>query len=155
MIFEEYSSRRGASMLGQFFTPPGVCDLMARIATKGPATGWVDDPAAGSGRGLLAYVRRDPGNRLRCRYVAQDLDRMCVKMSAINLAMHGMSGYSIHSNTLSMEVYGGWRVFLPETGLGVRRIGKDEARRAVTVSKHEEKPPERMVHAGRQLAIFQ
>ena len=155
MIFEEYSSRRGASMLGQFFTPPGVCDLMARIATDGPTSGCVNDPAAGSGRNLLAHVCRDPGNRLRCRYVAQDLDRMCVKMSAINLAMHGMSGYSIHCNTLSMEVYGGWRVFLPETGLGVRQIGKDEARAAVTVAKQVLPLSEPTFQVGQQLAIFQ
>ena len=101
-IFEEYSSRKGAGMMGQFFTPPGVCDLMARITAPKPASGWVNDPAAGSGRGLLAHARLFPSNRLQCRYVAMDLDRMCVKMAAVNMAMHGMSGYSIHCNTLNM-----------------------------------------------------
>jgi type I restriction enzyme M protein len=122
MIFEEYSSRRGASMMGQFFTPPQACDLMARIVVAGPATGWVAGPAAGSGRNLLVHCRLHASNRLQCRYVAQDLDRMCVRMSVINLLLHGMSGYSIHCNTLSMEVFGGYREFLPETGQGVRYV---------------------------------
>jgi type I restriction enzyme M protein len=117
-------------MMGQFFTPPQVCDLMARIVDAGPATGWVADPAAGSGRNLLAHCRLHASNRLQCWYVAQDLDRMCVRMSVINLLMHGMSGYSIHCNTLSMEVFGGYWVFLPETGMGLRKITLEAAEAA-------------------------
>jgi type I restriction enzyme M protein len=131
MIFEEYTSRRGASQMGQFFTPPGVCDLMASIAATSHSGTWVNDPSAGSGRNLLAHIGLDPAHRLQCRYLGQDLDRMCVKMTALNLAMHGMSGYSIHCNTLTLEVFGGWRVYLAETGLGVRKLSVEQARAMV------------------------
>lgn len=154
-VFEEYTSRRGASAMGQFFTPPGVCDLMARITTAGPAEldSLVCDPSGGSGRGLLAHCNAYPTNRLRCTYVSQDLDRMCVKMAAINMLMHGMAGYSIHCNTLSLEVYGGWRVYLGETGLGVRKLDTERAR-AVLVGVKQDQPAAPARQGAAQLVMF-
>ena len=52
ILYEEmYLSRGKASKTGQFFTPPSVSDLMARISTlKAEDHGKVNDCAVGSGR---------------------------------------------------------------------------------------------------------
>jgi len=41
-------------------------------------------------------------------------------MSVINYVMHGMKGVVIHMNALTLEIYGGYRIYLPETGLFVK-----------------------------------
>jgi len=81
---------------GQFFTPYPVCQFIASIT----ATDWkqaenapVDrplrilDPACGSGRMLLATHRTlGPGDE----YYGIDIDRTCVKMTALNLFFNGV-----------------------------------------------------------------
>jgi len=81
---------------GQFFTPYPVCQFMASIT----ATDWkqdenapVDrplrilDPACGSGRMLLATHRTlGPGDE----YYGIDIDRTCVKVTALNLFFNGV-----------------------------------------------------------------
>lgn len=36
--------------------------------------------------------------------------------------MFGMKGVVIHMNSLSLDIYGGYRVYLPETGLGIKPL---------------------------------
>lgn len=79
---------------GQFFTPYPVCQFMASIThtdqvsdseNKKPLR--VLDSACGSGRMLLASYRiNGPGNE----YYGIDIDRTCVKMTALNLFLNGM-----------------------------------------------------------------
>ena len=98
-LYEEIASRSKASFLGQFFTPPEVCNLMAEIqyAPEEKKTGLtVNDPACGSGRTLLAFNKVAPGNYL----VAQDMDPICTKMTAINLAIHGCRGQALNGDSL-------------------------------------------------------
>ncbi len=128
-FFEEHNGKFGRDARGQFFTPETVCNFMAQItAADAVADGdepiTVNDCAVGSGRNLIAHSRLHPSNRTRCFYVGQDIDHRCVKMTAINMAMYGMRGVSIHMDTLRMEVWGGYRVWLPETGMGVQPLSK-------------------------------
>jgi type I restriction-modification system DNA methylase subunit len=129
-FFEEHNGKFGRDARGQFFTPPSVCNFMAQITaaeqepTKDTVT--VNDCACGSGRNLIAHSRVNPRNRLRSFYVGQDVDQRCVKMTAINMAMYGLAGVSIHMNTLTMEIWGGYRVYLPETCLGISPMSKAE-----------------------------
>ena len=60
-IYEEmYQSKGKSSMLGQFFTPEGLCTIMAKI--NGGISGKTGDPACGSGRTLLAaYTENKSG----------------------------------------------------------------------------------------------
>ena len=102
---------RKASKTGQFFTPHDVCDLMAEITglDKGDVA---YDPACGSGRCLLSYegmaVRK---NYRRARmYVGGDVDPLCVKMTALNMMIHGMVGAAERRNALSQEFTEGWVV---------------------------------------------
>lgn len=124
-FFEEHNGKFGRDARGQFFTPPSVCNFMAQItAGDQPSKGTVNDCACGSGRNLIAHSRTHPSNRANCFYVGQDVDHRCVKMTALNMAMYGLAGVSIHMNTLTMEIWGGYRVWLAETGLGIQPLTK-------------------------------
>ncbi len=79
---------------GQFFTPPTVCEFMASIVS---VDGGVEDlvqteplrildPSCGSGRMLLAAHRQ---SKYPNEYYGIDIDRTCVKMTALNLFFNG------------------------------------------------------------------
>lgn len=79
---------------GQYFTPEPVCQFMASITnsdsvndteTKRPLR--ILDPSCGSGRMLLAAHR---ANGQGHEYYGIDIDRTCVKMTALNLFLNGM-----------------------------------------------------------------
>ncbi len=139
-FFEEYNGKFGRDARGQFFTPESVCNFMAQIVTDGPSEGTINDCAVGSGRNLIAHSRTHPSNRTNCFYVGQDIDHRCVKMTAINMAMYGMRGVSIHMDTLRMEIWGGYRVWLPETGLGVQPLTKQQCISFLMAEREETEP---------------
>lgn len=148
--FMESGSKWSSSSMGQFFTPNAICDLLARMSYDSEPAGYikVNDCACGSGRTLLAHSRLHPNNQLQCRYYASDLDRLCVDMCAVNFLLHGLSGYVIHANTLSLETFGGYRTYLGQTGLGIRRLSAAQAK-AVLVgrgAKREDIKPTPIVH---------
>lgn len=85
---------------GQFFTPKSLCDIMATITIKEHDYGGkVNDCAVGSGRTLLAANKICKGKN----YIAQDIDHICVKMCAINMAFHGLKGKVLHMDSLMMN----------------------------------------------------
>jgi len=109
-LYEEISSRSKSSFLGQFFTPASVCDFMSQINIDGldyePKGITVLDPSCGSGRTLLSFHVKAPGNY----YVAQDIDDICTKMCAINMAIHGMRGQVINGDTLAYTFRYGYEI---------------------------------------------
>lgn len=145
-FFEEHNGKFGRDARGQFFTPETVCNFMAQITaadmdTKQQDTITVNDCAVGSGRNLIAHSRLHPSNRTKCFYVGQDIDHRCVKMTALNMAMYGLRGVSIHMDTLRMEIWGGYRVWLPETGLGIQPLSKAECIRFLMAEKESRPVP--------------
>lgn len=97
--YEVLAGNYKKSRLGQFFTPKGLCDVMATLTLEGSAWGKnINDPACGSGRTLLAANKTVQGNY----YVAQDLDPICCKMTAINLCMHQIRAEVHQMDTLRM-----------------------------------------------------
>lgn len=136
LIFEEMELSNAKT--GQFFTPKSVCDLMAQITKDGATEGTVNDPSSGSGRNLIAHSRLSQKNRFSFTYIAQDLDERCCLMSVINMIMYGMKGYVIHCNTITMEIFGGWRIYLPETGLGVYPMTKEQCYSLLFETKKQE-----------------
>lgn len=95
--YEAIAGNYKKSGLGQFFTPKAICDLSAQmIIPKGIFGKNINEPACGSGRMILAAHKHAPGNY----YVAQDLDHICIKMTCINLAMHGIHAEVHHMDTL-------------------------------------------------------
>lgn len=137
--FEEFGQPNAKT--GQFFTPVTLCNLIAQMTDDRPH-GTVNDPSCGSSRNLIAHAWLKPNNRFDYFYVGQDLDRRCCLMSVINFVMFGMKGVVIHMNTISLEIYGGWRIYLPETCLGVKPMSIDECKGFVFEVKEEKPQPE-------------
>lgn len=88
----------------QFFTPLDVTDLMVQVTL----TDDMDDSprvmydcCCGSGRFGLSWHHYRPGDY----YAFQDLDDYAVKMSVVNMLLHGMRGVVAHMNTLTRECY--------------------------------------------------
>ncbi len=93
-----YQSKGKASSLGQFFTPPSVCDLMSNIVGEEKKS-VVGDCACGSGRTLLSHMAKNNFSR-HAYYVGEDIDTTSVKMCALNLMIHGAQGQVVRHNTL-------------------------------------------------------
>lgn len=94
-----YQSKGKASSLGQFFTPPSLCDLMSNIVGEEEKKPVVSDCACGSGRTLLSYMAKNNFSR-HAYYVGEDLDTTSVKMCALNLMIHGAQGKVVRHDTL-------------------------------------------------------
>ncbi|GAB3936968.1 N-6 DNA methylase [Larkinella terrae] len=116
--YECLTSRGKSQLLGQFFTPEHVCDLMVRLqgceeSLKGKRQK-VYDPSCGSGRLLLAFHALAPGNY----HFAADLDPICARMTAVNMALHGCEGEAVCMDSLKWEWRFGYRVnrLLPLAG---------------------------------------
>jgi len=154
-FFEMHNGKFGRDAMGQFFTPPAVCDLMAMITRPEGAS--ICDPAAGSGRCLLASDRTDPNNRLKTFYTAMDIDARCVKMCTLNMVLYGMKGAVLHMDSLNQNIWGGYRVYLPETGLGVIKLTSDQARtftQSPMIEKQQQPKPQQEPKPT-QLKLFQ
>lgn len=90
--------------LGQFFTPPSLCKLMAEL---NPIEGKnVYDPCCGSGRFFLAAAEK---NR-KVTFYGGDVSETCCKMTLINMCMNGLKCRIAWMNSLSMEIYKEWAV---------------------------------------------
>ena len=97
-VYEEmYQSKGKASALGQFYTPPSICDLLAYCSD--PCEGKINDSACGSGRTLLAAASRSGFPRDNF-YIGEDIDIVSVKMCALNLMIHGCKGMVVQHDTL-------------------------------------------------------
>lgn len=131
-------SGRSNSNTGQFFTPVSVCRLIAEMVGSNDGE-TVNDPSCGSSRNLITHAQLNPKNRFNYTYIGQDLDKRCCLMSVLNFVMFGMRGLIVHMNTISLEIYGGWRIYLPETCLGVQPLTADECRYFMLEQKTEPK----------------
>ena len=101
-VYEYLASQYKKSWLGQFFTPPDLCDLMTRVTAdpeNRPMGKRINDPSCGSGRTLLSFNAYNPGNLL----YGEDLDPVCAKMTALNMAIHGCQGQVCCQNSLSLD----------------------------------------------------
>lgn len=100
----------------QFFTPEGICRLMTDLTidptreqkNKRPCGVYgyriiINDPTSGSSRNLIAakakYSSRSEAEQPY--FVAEDIDPLCVKMSAINLCVHACYGEAVCHDTLT------------------------------------------------------
>lgn len=87
--YEALASGTKKSAFGQFFTPKAICNMMAAFITDKNEWGKkINEPCSGSGRLILASNQIAQGNY----FIAQDLDAICCKMTAINMCMHHIRG---------------------------------------------------------------
>ena len=99
--------------VGQFFTPPEVSELMARL-TYGEALAnlkqpfvTVQEPACGAGGMILAFTKvlieagHNPAEKMWAH--CQDIDRTAALMCYLQLALWNIPGVVVVGNTLAME----------------------------------------------------
>jgi len=110
---------------GQFFTPEPLCELMADITMPDGIADdqGVSDPACGSGRMLIAAIRR---NRF-ANFMGVDTDLTSVNMAAINILFRNANAYVIHGNSLSLKAIGGYQIRRTWSGGELRRLSKEHA----------------------------
>jgi N-6 DNA Methylase len=121
-VYEEQAAAN--SYAGQFFTPEPVVELMAAITMPEIAdTAIVADPACGSGRMLVAGIRR---NRA-ATFLGTDTDLTCVHMTALNCLVRNATTYVIHGNSLSLEAWGGYHVRRTPLGGELHRLSQAQA----------------------------
>jgi len=110
---------------GQFFTPEPVVELMAAMTMPVDMadSAIVHDPACGSGRMLIAGIRR---NRF-ATFVGVDTDLTCVHMTTLNCLVHNANSWIIHGNSLSLEAWRGYHVRRTAVGGELHRLSVEEA----------------------------
>lgn len=91
------------SFRGQFFTPAAVADLCAKMSVpqhQGDSP-VINDCACGSARMLLAaeQLAFEKGSA-QPYLIGEDIDGMCCKMAAINMAVHGCLGEVVRHDSL-------------------------------------------------------
>ena len=150
---EQLKSKSKADALGQFYTPMGICEMMAKIDAHGlkhPEYATVDDCACGSGRLLIAMeqeLRRTYGYSNKRYYTAADIDHMSVKMCALNLMIAGVRGQVLCRDTLRMETWYGYEINevrypMPVPMYSIRRITPEEAARITYMRSRQARPTE-------------
>ncbi|WNY26156.1 N-6 DNA methylase [Methanolapillus millepedarum] len=101
---------------GQFFTPYHICELAAKLNTKGIENERVPisvlEPAAGAGGMIIAFANavREKGINYQDAvfFEAWDIDKTVAMMCYIQMSLLGMTGIVVVGNTLSKEVYEKW-----------------------------------------------
>lgn len=117
----------GNHWTGQFFTPYGVCRLMAQISVgdadrqiEGQGYISVCDPACGAGATLIAAANTMKGSKYGFQdhvlFVGQDVDRVVAQMCYIQLSLLGCAGYICVGNTITHPMTG--HVLFPQEGEG-------------------------------------
>lgn len=99
--FEKYFHNE---KLGQFFTPPSLCKLIAELMPTSGQT--IYDPCCGSGRLFLSAAEE---NRNQVFY-GGDISETCCKMTLINMCTNGLKCRISWMNSLSLEVFKEWGV---------------------------------------------
>ena len=114
---------------GQFFTPEPVVELMAVMTMPDelPDTALVQDPACGSGRMLIAGIKR---NRY-ATFLGTDTDLTCVHMTALNCLVRNANTYVIHGNSLTLATHGGFYVRRTWAGGDLHHLSQQDTDRLI------------------------
>ena len=104
-IYELITSGYKSSMLGQYFTPEPVVELMTSILDIGNREKFerVLDPACGSGRMGLSAASHAHKKGKMVWVTMNDIDPICTKVTAVNMALHGVVGEALCMNGLDIE----------------------------------------------------
>ena len=153
-FFMSNVGRTSQQYKGQFFTPHTICDFMAKVALDDKSEETephvdcgafgkrvvVNDCACGSARLLLAAHATNCERGQRPSYfIAEDIDRICCKMAAVNMCSHGMFGEVVCHNTLTEPHKANFGYIIneglyPFPGFPTIRYFEDDPMRFVSVS---------------------
>lgn len=90
-LMQMYAAGAGKSG-GEFFTPQGVSELLARLATEGnPHIRRVYDPACGSGSLLLKFAKTVGKENPNLQYFGQEINPSTYNLCRINMFLHGVN----------------------------------------------------------------
>jgi len=104
-MYETITSKYKSSMLGQYFTPEHVVEMMTQIngvANSRREFVRVLDPACGSGRMGLSAAAHGMRKGNPTWVTMNDIDPICTKMTAINMALNGVVGEAVCMNGLDI-----------------------------------------------------
>jgi hypothetical protein len=116
-IYMEIVPPSKAQGTGQFFTPYHVSELLAQInlgdvSPDGKVIS-INDPCCGAGGMLVACCdvlhQKKINYTQQALFVANDIDKMCVDMTYLQLAFLGASAVVEHMNTITQEC---WDVYV-------------------------------------------
>lgn len=131
-ILGEVYEQLGATSdsFGQYFTPNSLAKAMTKMvgaagACQREATVEnpyrVKDGACGSGRFLVhqAYHNMEIQPNEPTVFVGQDIDKLCARMTAVNFAVHGITGHVIQGDSLKAKPQAVWWIqhTNPENGI--------------------------------------
>lgn len=105
-LYEDWTGKQKRDGLGQFFTPPDICTLMANITIEENAVGTCLEPASGSARTILAAHARAPA----LEFTAIEKDYTCFLLSAVNMFLNGCIGQIIWGDTINLELWQGLEI---------------------------------------------
>lgn len=139
---------------GQFFTPPALSELMARM-TFGDELNKLDsqpfltvqEPACGAGGMVLALVKtlieteHDPSNRLWVQCI--DVDRTAALMCYIQLSLWHVPAQVVVGNTLTLETREAWYTPAHHLGLWDARLATARYIEPEIVTLRMAEPPKR------------
>lgn len=90
-LMQMYAANAGKSG-GEYFTPPGVSMLLARLAAQGnDDIQTVYDPACGSGSLLLKFAKTIGRNNENLKYFGQEINPSTYNLCRINMFLHGIN----------------------------------------------------------------
>lgn len=122
-IFQEHVTR-GEN--GQFFTPDSACKIMVEIVAPDIKEGQsIMDPSCGSGRTLLAATFKER----KAIFYGVDIDIRCVHMTTLNLLFRNVNAAIVWGNTLTLDVWGGYKCNGTVFGGELVRMDEDDAKR--------------------------
>ncbi len=146
-----------ASNIGQFFTPIHICNLMVELYSFKGTGQRISDPCCGSGRFLIAFHAKNPGNFL----FAEDIDRTACLMTVCNFLVHGGVGEVIWHNSLDPNsFFDGWVVNRNLNNpaskyFGIPHVEKLKQEDSFCYSSYKEKIKTINVQEEIQLSLFQ
>ena len=90
-LMQMYAASAGKSG-GEYFTPPAVCELLARLCTiRNQHIRRVYDPACGSGSLLLKFAKTIGKSNPNLQYYGQEINPSTYNLCRINMFLHGIS----------------------------------------------------------------
>lgn len=91
-MYEALTSKGKSSILGQYFTPDSVVNMMAMINKPAKPNDYcsIYEPCCGSGRLGLAASMYAVSNKSVPIMSLNDIDSICTKMTTLNFCLHGL-----------------------------------------------------------------
>jgi|TARA_B100001989_G_C24440593_1_gene413737 hypothetical protein len=133
MFYTEIHSAVTRNDRGEFYTPPAISSLMARLAfdpekIKTDQTPFsISDPCCGSGGIILSCAEAIAPHVYLMRATLQDISPVACDMAYINTTLWGIPAEIILGDTLKLECLDRW------TNIHWHRVGEEQRRKSLKI----------------------